>query len=162
MMERIKYRKANKADVPQVFELLKELAKAEKSTEYLANTAEQMAADFDCYEMLVAETDQKEIVGIAIYLFSYSSYFGKTLFLDALSVKSGFRKKGIGSELLRTVIQIGIENNCAKIRWQTLGWNKPAIELYKKVGVDFNPEVVNCELSIESAKKYLQDTGLDK
>ena len=44
------------------------------------------------------------------------------------------RGKGIGSALLKRVVQYGIEKNVRRIGWEVLDWNDPAIEFYESAG----------------------------
>jgi len=38
--------------------------------------------------------------------------------------------------------------NCKRIRWQGLNWNSPAIEMYRKMGVEVDDEWLNCCVEI--------------
>jgi GNAT superfamily N-acetyltransferase len=105
-----------------------------------------MKAEQDFFKALVAETDSGEIIGFALYYFVYYTWVGKSLYLDDLYVKEAYRGHKIGSALLKQVIQFGKDNNCKRIRWQVLDWNKPAIEFYKKLGARLDDEWINCDL----------------
>ena len=76
----------------------------------------------------------------------YYTWVGKSLYLDDLYVKEAYSGQKIGSALLDKVIQFGKDNNCKRIRWQVLEWNKPAIDFYKKLGADLDGEWLNCDL----------------
>ena len=95
---------------------------------------------------LVAETESKEIVGYVVYFFAYYTWFGKSLYMDDLYVKDTFRGKGIGSSLINAVINFARKEDCHKLRWQVSGWNKPAIEFYKKLGATIDDVERNCDL----------------
>ncbi|HJO95978.1 MAG TPA: GNAT family N-acetyltransferase [Victivallales bacterium] len=74
-------------------------------------------------------------VAYSVYFFSFSTMTGKrVLWLDDLFVKSEFRGKGIGKDLLAYLAKIAIQNRCGRFEWIVLDWNKSAINLYKKMG----------------------------
>jgi GNAT superfamily N-acetyltransferase len=139
-------RYATEQDFPAILSLIKELALFEKAPDKVTNTVAQMKAEQDFFKALVAETASGEIIGFALYYFVYYTWVGKSLYLDDLYVKEAYRGHKIGSALLEQVIQFGKDNNCKRIRWQVLDWNKPAIEFYKKLGARLDDEWLNCDL----------------
>jgi len=141
-----KIRTAEEADFPVILSLIKELALFEKAPEKVTNTVEQMKAEKNLFEALVVEKDDGEIIGFALFYFVYYTWVGKSLYLDDLYVKEKYRGNKIGSVLLDQVIEFGKNNNCKRIRWQVLNWNKPAIDFYKKIGANLDDEWINCDL----------------
>ena len=139
-------RPAAEQDFEAVLGLIKELALFEKAPEKVTNTVEQMKAEQAHFQAWVAEKPDGEIVGFALFYFVYYTWVGKSLYLDDLYVKEAYRGHKIGSKLLDKVIEIGKQNNCKRIRWQVLNWNKPAIDFYKKLGANLNDEWINCDL----------------
>ncbi len=139
-------RPATEQDFEAILGLIKELALFEKAPEKVTNTVEQMKAEQDYFQALVAEKTDGEIIGFALFYFVYYTWVGKSLYLDDLYVKEAYRGQKIGSKLLYKVIETGRENNCKRIRWQVLNWNKPAIDFYKKLGADLDDEWLNCDL----------------
>ena len=146
MMFNYKIRLAKEKDFISILSLIKELAKFEKSSEKVTNTLEQIIKEKDFFKSFVVEKDGKEIIGFALFYFVYYTWVGKSLYLDDLYVKEQYRGNKIGSKLLEKVINFGKDNNCKRIRWQVLNWNKPAIEFYKKIGVKLDNEWINCDL----------------
>ena len=98
------------------------------------------------FQSLVAEKEDGEIVGMAIYFFAYYTWVGKSLYLDDIVVKEKYRGNKIGTKLLDKVIEFGNENNCKRIRWQVLDWNTNAIEFYRKYGAKLDGEWINCDI----------------
>ncbi len=139
-------RPATEVDFQAILALIKELALFEKAPEKVKNTVEQMQAEKDFFQAWVAEKQDGEIIGFALFYFVYYTWVGKSLYLDDLYVKEKYRGHKIGSALLDKVISIGHENNCKRIRWQVLEWNKPAIEFYEKLGAKLDNEWINCDL----------------
>ena len=139
-------RPATEQDFDAVLGLIKELAQFEKAPEKVTNTVEQMKAEQAHFQAWVAEKPDGEIIGFALFYFVYYTWVGKSLYLDDLYVKETYRGHKIGSKLLDKVIEIGRQNNCKRIRWQVLNWNKPAIDFYKKLGANLDDEWLNCDL----------------
>ena len=130
-------RKAVKEDMPQVLELIQELATFEKEPDAVVVTVEDLVRDgfsenplFCCF---VAEVGI-EIIGIAFYYYRYSTWKGKTIHLEDLIVKESKRGSGAGFALYSEIIQQGKRDNVLRIEWNVLDWNTPAIEFYEKTG----------------------------
>ncbi len=144
----IKYqiRPALETDYEAILGLIKELALFEKAPDKVTNTVAQMRAEKDYFQALVVEKSGGEIIGFALFYFVYYTWVGKSLYLDDLYIKEAYRGHKIGSRLLDKVIAYGKENQCKRIRWQVLEWNKPAIDFYKKIGANLDGEWINCDL----------------
>ena len=76
----------------------------------------------------------KQIVGMALYYYRYSTWKGRTIHLEDLIVKEKMRGSGIGLALYTKIIEQGKADNVRRIEWNVLDWNTPAIEFYKKSG----------------------------
>lgn len=153
----INIRKGEKRDVPGVMELVKELAAFENATHEVENSIQRMEAegfgDSPAFEFFVAE-HHGQIIGIALYFFSYSTWKGRSCFLDDLIVTESFRGKGIGKKLFNKVAEVAKEQKCGKLHWQVLDWNAPAISYYKSLNAKFDAAWVNCWLDNKALKKY--------
>jgi len=99
-------RKATEADFQAILSLIKELAEFEKAPDKVTNTTEQMKQEKDLFRCFVAETETKEIVGMALYFFAYFTWVGKSLYLDDIYVKDAFRNHKIGTALLRKIFEV--------------------------------------------------------
>ena len=142
-------RKANEQDFPGVLSLIKEFAIFQKTPEKVTISLAQMVEDKDCFQCLVAETDDKELVGFASYFFAYYSWSGKAIYLDDLYVQEASRKKEVGSRLLDAIINIAKQEQCKKVRWQVSQWNSNAIEFYKNMGAVIDDTEINCDFVIK-------------
>jgi predicted N-acetyltransferase YhbS len=139
---------ATVADVPAVLAMIKELAEYENASDQVTLTEDQLRADgFDekRFEILVAETDS-EVVGIAFFYPRYSTWKGHTLYLEDLIVKEEQRRKGIGCALFEELLRISKERKCARLEWQVLDWNEPAIAFYEKMEANIDGEWLNCKM----------------
>jgi len=147
-------RKAKEEDFPAILSLIKMLAEFEKAPEKVTNSVEQMKQEKEHFQCFIAETDTREIVGMALFYFVYYTWVGKSLYLDDIYVKESFRKQKIGTDLLRKVFEIARAENCKRVRWQVLNWNKPAIEMYKKCGAEIDDEWLNCSFDSAGIKNF--------
>ena len=151
---KITIRKASEKDFSAILSLIKELATFEKSPEKVMNTVEQMKKEKDFFQCFVAETEEREIVGIALYFFAYYTWIGKSLYLDDLYVKESFREQKIGTRLLKKIFEIAKKENCKRVRWQVLNWNKLAIDMYRKIGANMDNEWINCDFDYQGIKEF--------
>mgnify|MGYP000188402202 CR=1 FL=1 len=153
-------RKGVITDLPQVFDLIMELAIYEKAPQEVANTVERMAEDGfgekPIFEFFVVEEEGK-VVGTAIFYYRYSTWKGKAIFLEDLVVKESKRGKGYGKKLLDAIVTEAKAVNAKQVRWQVLDWNEPAINFYKKIGADLDETWINCTLSKEQIDNYSTD-----
>jgi len=147
-------RKAVERDFEDILSLIKELALFEKAGEKVTNSVEQMKSEKDYFQCFIAENSEKEVVGIALYFFTYYTWVGKSLYLDDLYVKKEYRKNQIGTALLKKIFEVAKKENCKRVRWQVLNWNKPAIDMYKKVGAEIDNEWSNCDFDSKGIKKF--------
>lgn len=145
---KILVRKAHEADFPQIIDLIKEFALFQKTPEKVFISLDQMIKDKDIFQCLVAAS-KNEIVGFASYFFTYYSWTGRGLHLDDLYVKESFRKTGTGKKLLDDIINLAKEEKCKNVRWMVSGWNRNAIDFYKKIGATVDEVDFNCNLKID-------------
>jgi GNAT superfamily N-acetyltransferase len=150
-------RKGEKQDIPQVLNLVKELAVYERAPYEVAVSIEEMERDGFCdnpaYKFFVAEIENK-IVGISLYYIKYSTWKGKCIFLEDIIVTQQFRKLGIGKKLFDEVVKVAKDMKVRRLEWQVLEWNEPAIEFYKKVKSHFDSEWINCKLTDKEILEY--------
>lgn len=131
-------RSAGVEDVPAILDLIKELAVYEKLS-HEVTAAEEMLAKFGFdekkyFEVLLAETEEKNAVGFALYFFTFSTFLARpTLYLEDLFVMPEYRGHGIGKALLKELAAIALQKECGRMEWSVLDWNEPAIEFYRSL-----------------------------
>ncbi|XP_032784282.1 thialysine N-epsilon-acetyltransferase isoform X3 [Daphnia magna] len=87
------------------------------------------------FEAFVAvEKESNQIIGFALYFFTYSTWQGKSLYMEDIYVQLQHRRKGVGLSLLRSVSQVALSENCVRLNFSVLNWNSPSIEFYKSLG----------------------------
>ncbi|MGO1584471.1 GNAT family N-acetyltransferase [Mesonia sp.] len=155
---KINVRESRQEDMPQVLELIKELALFEKEPEAVIIDVQQLQKDgfgeqplFTCF---VAEIDGN-IEGMALIYFRYSTWKGKTVHLEDLIVRERFRGKGLGIALYKKVMAYALEQNVKRVEWVVLDWNEGAVEFYKKSGADVMQEWNTVQFDEVSIKNFL-------
>ena len=141
-------RKAQRADVPTILELIKGLADYEKEPDEVINTVEDLAQalfDDQLCEALVVEQDGL-IIGFALFYTSYSTWKGPCIYLEDLYILPEHRQFGGGSALFDAVVGIARERKVARMDWQVLDWNEPAIRFYEKKGARIDTNWYNGRL----------------
>lgn len=150
-------RKGLKTDLPEVLDLIRELAAYEKAPNEVTVSINEMENDGfspnPVFHFFVAETRHK-IIGISLYYIKYSTWKGKCVFLEDIIVTEQFRKHGIGKKLFDEVVKVAKEMKVKRLEWQVLEWNEPAINFYKKLNANFDNEWLNCKLNHEQIKNY--------
>jgi GNAT superfamily N-acetyltransferase len=130
-------RLATEADVPAILDLIHALAVYEREPDAVQIGEAELRRDGfgpqPLYESLIAE-DDGEAAGFALYFPIYSTWRGPSLHLEDLFVKPTHRGRGIGKALLARVAAAAIERGCARMQWDVLDWNTPAIDFYQSRG----------------------------
>ncbi|MFD2514165.1 GNAT family N-acetyltransferase [Pontibacter locisalis] len=154
----IQIRKGIIDDLPQVLGLIQELAEYERAPQEVTITLEELQRDGfgenQIYKFFVAESDSA-IVGMALYYTAYSTWKGKTTYLEDLVVTEQLRRSGIGRKLFNAVAQEAKETGAKRFRWQVLEWNEPAIAFYKKIGAELDAEWINCTMTEQQIQNYI-------
>ncbi|KAL7637281.1 UNVERIFIED_CONTAM: hypothetical protein RMT77_012016 [Armadillidium vulgare] len=136
-------RKSVKEDCSAILDLIQELADYEKMSNgpklKLETFVEDGFGKEAFYKCLVAEandenSDDKKIVGYSLYYFTYSTWEGKSIYMEDLYVTPKFRHNGIGESLWKAVVKAGLEKGCCRTDFTVLAWNTPSIEFYLKKG----------------------------
>jgi len=158
-MQEIHIRRGIKEDLPQVFQLVKELAEFERAPDAVTNTVAQMEVDGfgenPIYGFFVAQKENT-IVGLSLYYYRYSTWKGKRLYLEDIIVTEKERGNGIGKLLFDITLKQTINDDCSGMTWQALDWNEPAINFYKKYGAALDSEWVNCSLEADQIIKIMK------
>jgi ribosomal protein S18 acetylase RimI-like enzyme len=124
-------------DMPEVLDLIRELASFEKEADAVEVTVDDLVRDgygenalFHCF---VAESGT-EIVGMALVYNRYSTWKGPIIHLEDLVVSEAMRGSGLGTALLDAVVVYGAKIGVKRINWEVLDWNEQAIAFYEKKG----------------------------
>jgi GNAT superfamily N-acetyltransferase len=134
-------RPATVNDASLLCTLIRELAEYEHELDQVVARQEDLARDGfgpnPKFRAVIAEWGNQP-AGYALFFGFYSTWEGRPgLFLEDLFVRPPFRGKGIGTALLTHVARLARAEGCFGLRWEVLDWNRPAIELYRALGVTF-------------------------
>jgi GNAT superfamily N-acetyltransferase len=165
-MAEITIRPACREDVALILRFIRALAVYEREPDAVIATEETLLAHgfgpnpyFHC---LIAELDGSP-AGFAFYFFDYSTWLGAPgLYLEDLFVDPAFRGSGLGRALLERLAQIALERGCARMKWEVLDWNTPAIDFYRAMGAEFLDEWRNVRLSGNALKRLAGEISLNK
>jgi GNAT superfamily N-acetyltransferase len=129
---------ATPRDTALVVALIRALAEYEKLThEVKAGEAEIREALFGerpFAEALIARVDG-EPVGFALFFHNFSTFTGRPgLWVEDVFVQPAARGRGIGKALFAAMARIAVERRCARMEWNVLDWNEPAIRFYRSIG----------------------------
>lgn len=131
-------RTATADDVPAIHAMVVELAEFEREPDAVVTTEADLLADgwgpdrsFDCF---VAEDKHGTVCAFALFHPVYSTWQGRSLYLEDLYVKPDHRKRGIGRSLLARVAAEAVARGCARLDWSVLTWNEPALHMYEDIG----------------------------
>lgn len=133
-------RPATTHDAGLLVALIRELAEYEKELDAVEITESVLVRDgfgaHPKFRALIAEWDGQP-AGYAFFFDFYSTWTGRHMFLEDLFVRPQFRGKGIGKTLMARVADIAQQENCIAMRWEVLGWNQSAIDVYRAMGAEF-------------------------
>ena len=130
-------KKASQADIPAIKNFIMELAIYEKLENDVVVTDELLMENIFTNPVAhcVLAFENETPIGFALYFYNYSTFIGrKGLYLEDLFVQPNFRGKGYGKKLLLHLVQIAKQENCGRMEWSVLNWNKPAIDFYDSLG----------------------------
>ena len=161
----IQIRKAEKKDSTSILSLIEELATFEREPEAVVVTQEDIEKDgfgpHPLFECFVAEVEN-QVVGMALFYPRYSTWKGPTLHLEDLIVTHLMKEKGIGTRLYRAFIQYAFQKGVARIEWNVLDWNRPAISFYKKSGAAVLTDWRTVQMHRKEMEAFLNNTREDE
>jgi GNAT superfamily N-acetyltransferase len=128
-------RDAVPADLPIIASLVRELADYEQlSHEVVFDEAEMgrwLFGAAPAAHVLVATQGGDEIVGMALYHGTFSTFLGKPgIWLEDLFVRPAARGQGHGRALLEALMA----RTPGRLEWAVLDWNEAAMGFYRQLG----------------------------
>lgn len=155
-------RRGEKKDLPQVLELIRELAAYERALHEVSNTLQDLERDGfgpePVYGFYVAEEGGR-VVGLSFFYWRYSTWKGRRLWLEDIVVTESARGRGIGAALFERTMRHCVEHGGTGMMWQVLDWNEPAINFYRKYGARLDGEWINCHLEEPQIRELLARGG---
>ncbi|MCY4109858.1 MAG: GNAT family N-acetyltransferase [Chloroflexi bacterium] len=141
---RFTIRPATAADVPRLLAFIHGIAEYEHLTHQVTATEEDLLAslfgDQPAAEALLAFAGD-EPAGFAVYFHTYSTFLARRgMYLEDLYVTPEYRRRGLGTLLLRRVAAIAVERACGRFEWMALDWNTDAHRFYEDLGAEMLSE----------------------
>lgn len=136
-------RPAREGDVAAILALVRALAAYEREPDAVTATESDLRAALfgpqARVHALVAEADRpgggREVVGTAIWFVSFSTWRGRHgIWLEDLFVLPEHRGRGLGGALLAALAAECVRRGYARLEWNVLDWNEPALAVYRSVG----------------------------
>lgn len=135
-------RRAVEADVPEILDLIHELAVYEKEPDAVHNTVDTLRGQLFCEHPAVfahvasaPEGSGRRIDGVALWFLSYSTWEGTHgIYLEDLYVREDARGSGAGKALLTSLADVAVARGYARVEWAVLKWNEPSIGFYRSLG----------------------------
>ena len=137
-------RRAKPNDANTVLNFIRELAEFEELSEQVTATVEKieytLKNETHIVHVFIAECNQ-QAVGYALCFYNYSTFLAqKGLYLEDLYIGSAYRGQGFGKKLFQEIIRFAHEQNCGRIDWCVLDWNKSAHAFYQSMKAKIIPE----------------------
>lgn len=83
---------------------------------------------------LIAEVDG-EPVGFCLWYATFSTFTGRGGFwIEDVFVEPEHRRLGIGRAFFREVAKRAVAEGHARVEWNVLDWNAPALAFYRRIG----------------------------
>ncbi|MGH2857957.1 MAG: GNAT family N-acetyltransferase, partial [Solirubrobacteraceae bacterium] len=139
----VQVRSATPRDVALLRRMIVELAAYERERDAVIGTEEMLERALfgprPSAEALIAELGQ-EPVGFAIFCGSFSTWEALPgIWLEDLYVRERNRGSGAGRALLTRLAELTLERGCARLEWNVLDWNEPALGFYERIGAEAMP-----------------------
>lgn len=137
-MAEVTLRLAQAEDVGSILRFIRALAEYEHLVHEVTATEEDLHTALFGQparaEALLAEQEGKA-VGFALWFYNFSTFRGRHgLYVEDVYVDPACRGAGIGRLIFRFLARHAISQGCARMDWDVLDWNAPAIRFYRALG----------------------------
>jgi len=128
-------RKALIDDLNGIYQLVKELAVYEEESDAVKAKLEdyQKAFNENLISAHVADLNG-EIIGMALYYMTFSTWKGHMLYLEDFYVTDKHRSSGVGQRLFDAYLIEAKSRGCKMVKWEVIDWNTKAIKFYERNG----------------------------
>jgi GNAT superfamily N-acetyltransferase len=157
-------------DVPELDRMIHELAEYEREPDaVLATPADLQHALFRpgaTVHAFVAEPDggtpgtDGHLAGMAIWFPTYSTWTGRHgIWLEDLFVRPQLRGSGLGRALLTALARRCVADGGARLEWNVLDWNEPALRFYRSLGASGLQEWTVHRLDGDALRELAEGSG---
>lgn len=131
-------RLAREGDEVEIVRLVKALATYEREPDAVnldvSLLHEALFASRPAASALVAEGPDR-LVGLALWYRTFSTWTGLPgMHLEDIYVEPESRRFGLGRRLMAELARICAEQGLARLEWEVLKWNEPALAFYRSLG----------------------------
>merc|ERR1712156_585706 len=136
-------RPATKNDCIEIKRLIQELADYEKmpngpKIDHKVLEEDGFGTKQPFFKCIVAQKTytggSRELVGFVLFFWTYSTWEGRSIYMEDLYVTPSARGKGVGKSLWQACVKAGLEMGCTRCNFEVLDWNSPSIDFYKSQG----------------------------
>jgi GNAT superfamily N-acetyltransferase len=160
-------RAAQPRDVPQILQLIRDLAEFEREPDAVTGT-EEMLHDVlftehpKVFAFVVDGAEPGELAAIAVWYLTYSTWTGvHGIHLEDLYVRPEYRRHGYGRALLGRLASECVQQGWARLEWDVLAWNENAIGFYESLGAAFKDDWRTCRLDGDELAAAARSVSLD-
>lgn len=133
---------AGSEDLESIHRLVQGLADYEKEPDAVNVTIDHYRIDgfsresplFYCLLLESRSDDFWYTCGMAFCYVGYKLDAGRFIYLEDLFIEEPHRKNGAGKSIMQALAGITLSLGCARLVWQALEWNTPALKFYDKIG----------------------------
>lgn len=146
-------RDAVEEDIPEIQELIMQLAIQEGLPEHVHCTDEQLATAFfegsgtplgkPAVFVKVVEhpTGPKRIAAFTLFWYDFPTWSGKHgIYIEDICVREQLRGQGYGSYLMSHLAQICVNSGFSRLAWWVKNSNTSAIEFYERMNADIKDD----------------------
>lgn len=131
-------RRAEPADVPAIYQLIRDLASYERSLQEVTATEQdlhQWMFGPDRAVFAHVAVHDGAVAGFALWFRNYSTWLGRPgIYLEDLYVRPELRGRGYGRALLAELAALCVDRGYGRLEWWVLDWNTPARGFYTALG----------------------------
>ncbi len=135
-------RPAVEDDVPEILQLIVDLAVYEKEPDAVKATVDGLRSILFCdnphafcHVVEAPEGSGRRLDGVALWFLTFSTWEGvHGIHLEDLYVRPETRGQGLGLGLIRTLAGIAKDRGYQRLEWVCLNWNQPSIHFYRSLG----------------------------
>ncbi|TPG61210.1 GNAT family N-acetyltransferase [Roseomonas nepalensis] len=133
-------RDAVPGDLPEVLRLVRALAEYERLLHRAVATEEDfrdlLFGPAPLLHAVLAEVGRR-VVGGALWYNNVSTFTGRPgIHLEDIFVEPAHRGLGIGRAFFQHLARLAVARGWARLDWQVLDWNAPAIHFYEGLGAE--------------------------
>lgn len=154
-----------KEDIPEIQELIMQLAIQEGLPEHVHCTDEQLATAFfegtgtplgrPAVFVKVVEhpTGPKRLAAFTLFWYDFPTWSGKHgIYIEDICVREELRGQGYGSYLMSHLAQICVTSGYSRLAWWVKNSNTSAIEFYERMNADIKDDFTVRHLEGEALK----------